>query len=289
MSLITRCPACGTQFKVVSDQLRVSEGWVRCGQCSQVFDAQLHLQTKASLPIEHVQPVMVEVEPSVNAWAAEISSNTPAPDITPVSESADALPGEPHLIGQTPSESDKFESPNALDDVSFVRDARRQASWQRPFMRAALAVCILMLTCALALQVALQHQDTVSTFEPRLKPWLQQICARVVCSNLTPRRIDAIVIDSSSFSKTNAVGAYQLSFSLKNIDNVTVAMPAMEISLTDIQDQSIIRRVVPASQFGTFNSSLPANSEFSNTLVLQVQSDFPVSKITGYRLRAFYP
>ena len=34
MSLITRCPACGTMFKVVPDQLRISEGWVRCGHCA---------------------------------------------------------------------------------------------------------------------------------------------------------------------------------------------------------------------------------------------------------------
>ena len=39
MSLVTRCPTCGTMFKVVPDQLRVSEGWVRCGRCSQVFNA----------------------------------------------------------------------------------------------------------------------------------------------------------------------------------------------------------------------------------------------------------
>src|ERR1700761_6319756 len=37
MSLATRCPACGTIFRVVQDQLKVSEGWVRCGQCQQVF------------------------------------------------------------------------------------------------------------------------------------------------------------------------------------------------------------------------------------------------------------
>lgn len=43
MSLITRCPACETLFKVVPDQLRVSEGWVRCGQCEEIFDASLHL------------------------------------------------------------------------------------------------------------------------------------------------------------------------------------------------------------------------------------------------------
>lgn len=39
MSLATRCTACGTIFKVVQDQLKVSEGWVRCGRCQQVFNA----------------------------------------------------------------------------------------------------------------------------------------------------------------------------------------------------------------------------------------------------------
>jgi predicted Zn finger-like uncharacterized protein len=39
MSLATRCTACGIAFRVVQDQLRVSEGWVRCGQCREVFNA----------------------------------------------------------------------------------------------------------------------------------------------------------------------------------------------------------------------------------------------------------
>lgn len=39
MSLATRCTACGTVFRVVQDQLRVSGGWVRCGRCNAVFDA----------------------------------------------------------------------------------------------------------------------------------------------------------------------------------------------------------------------------------------------------------
>jgi predicted Zn finger-like uncharacterized protein len=39
MSLATRCASCGTVFRVVQDQLKVSEGWVRCGRCDQVFNA----------------------------------------------------------------------------------------------------------------------------------------------------------------------------------------------------------------------------------------------------------
>jgi len=39
MSLATRCSSCGTVFRVVQDQLQVSEGWVRCGRCNSVFNA----------------------------------------------------------------------------------------------------------------------------------------------------------------------------------------------------------------------------------------------------------
>ncbi len=39
MSLVTSCPACHTAFRVVQDQLKVSQGWVRCGQCHEVFNA----------------------------------------------------------------------------------------------------------------------------------------------------------------------------------------------------------------------------------------------------------
>ncbi|MEO7338854.1 MAG: zinc-ribbon domain-containing protein, partial [Caldimonas sp.] len=39
MTLATRCTACGTAFRVVQDQLKVSEGWVRCGRCGEVFSA----------------------------------------------------------------------------------------------------------------------------------------------------------------------------------------------------------------------------------------------------------
>lgn len=39
MALATRCPACGSVFRVVADQLKLRGGLVRCGQCSTVFDA----------------------------------------------------------------------------------------------------------------------------------------------------------------------------------------------------------------------------------------------------------
>lgn len=38
--LSTRCPQCGTVFKLAPEQLTVAQGWVRCGQCQHAFVAQ---------------------------------------------------------------------------------------------------------------------------------------------------------------------------------------------------------------------------------------------------------
>lgn len=43
MSLATACPSCNTVFRVLQDQLKASEGWVRCGHCHKVFNALEHL------------------------------------------------------------------------------------------------------------------------------------------------------------------------------------------------------------------------------------------------------
>src|ERR1035437_9925346 len=51
MSLITRCPACQTRFRVAPDQLRIPDGWVRCGQCQEIFDASLHLLAPSPPPV----------------------------------------------------------------------------------------------------------------------------------------------------------------------------------------------------------------------------------------------
>lgn len=38
----TCCPACRTTFKVAEYQMNMASGWVRCGRCSCVFNAELH-------------------------------------------------------------------------------------------------------------------------------------------------------------------------------------------------------------------------------------------------------
>lgn len=57
MTLTTRCPSCQTVFKVVPDQLRLADGWVRCGRCDETFEAQDALaQSQAESGMMATQP-----------------------------------------------------------------------------------------------------------------------------------------------------------------------------------------------------------------------------------------
>jgi predicted Zn finger-like uncharacterized protein len=39
MALAAVCPSCSTRFRVVADQLKLRNGWVRCGSCGHAFNA----------------------------------------------------------------------------------------------------------------------------------------------------------------------------------------------------------------------------------------------------------
>ncbi|GGX27790.1 hypothetical protein GCM10007242_37580 [Pigmentiphaga litoralis] len=75
MALATRCPKCGTAFRVVRDQIKLREGWVRCGVCSTPFDSH------ASLIEIDMPAAAAPAEPPVAAQApvAEPHSAQPAP------------------------------------------------------------------------------------------------------------------------------------------------------------------------------------------------------------------
>lgn len=76
MSLATRCTHCGTIFKVVQDQLKVSEGWVRCGRCHEVFNA---LPALFDLDTEAPPPRQVPPAAQLPAVPASPSGFAPPP------------------------------------------------------------------------------------------------------------------------------------------------------------------------------------------------------------------
>lgn len=172
-----------------------------------------------------------------------------------------------------------------VQEPGFVRAARRRAFWRRPWVRAGLAALSVLLLAALALQVAVQERDAIAAAAPAARPWLQQVCAPLRCSVAPLRRIADVVIDSSSFQKGRG-DSYQLTFSLQNRAPHALAMPALELTLTDAQDQPAVRRVLLPQDIGA-PAELPPRGGWGAALTVVVTTGG--ARVAGYRLLAFYP
>lgn len=90
MSLATRCPACGTAFRVVQDQLKVSGGWVRCGQCHQVFNGLESLHELSTAP--SAAPPAAAPRPAVPTPRPAAAPPSPAPAPAALTPSPKAEP-----------------------------------------------------------------------------------------------------------------------------------------------------------------------------------------------------
>jgi len=354
-------------FKVVPDQLRISEGWVRCGHCAEVFDASANLDGKpAATPAAALPGPQPQPEPPLEPPPAEPTPQTaalPAPQPAPAAFAQPpwveppggvAMPDEPHFvepqyveppltqpqrtepqapdIGAPPepvrepvfgpfvapepehlyrvpsvkewraSESGEAEAAESLpaaragdadslsDDlageVSFVRQARRQAFWRRPMVRGLLGLAGVLLLGALVLQVALQERDRIAVQQPALAPVLQALCAPLGCTVGPPRQIESIVIDATTFSKLRS-DAYRLNLTLRNQAAMPVAMPAIELTLTDAQDQALVRRVILPRELASAPDAIAAAGDWSGALSMTVASS--AARVAGYRVLAFYP
>jgi predicted Zn finger-like uncharacterized protein len=140
-----------------------------------------------------------------------------------------------------------------------------------------------ILALALVLQFVLVQRHWLAAEEPALRPMLSALCA---CEVTWPREPEAVLIESSSFTE-NPQGGYTVQLRLKNTQHHPVAMPALELSLTDLQDQVLVRRVFTAQELSG-KDHVQALRDVRSTLNFDL--DEQVSKrITGFRAIVFYP
>ncbi len=186
---------------------------------------------------------------------------------------------------ETSAPAETLSGMTAADDVSFVKAARRRAFWRRPLVRAALVLGGLGLVTALAAQVAVHERNRLAAMEPRLRPVLSALCQPLGCELAPQRQISDVVIDSSSFNKARG-DSYVLAVTMKSRATIPLEMPAVELTLTDAQDQPVLRRVLLPAEMSAPHE-LPAGGEWSASVSVLVTTGG--SRVAGYRLLAFYP
>ncbi len=379
MSLATRCTSCGTIFRVVQDQLKVSEGWVRCGRCQEVFNAleglfdlereappqrklsatQMVAQGMAEFVASHhprpgedsQQPfpatdegdaiesrflaapsgsgeLGVAARPGADAHAdfadARFPSELPldaadepqpgidlgleAPPLAP--EPAAPLlqrwrdkraarraeghssPLEPTMGSAMAARmAEPAAAPLPPGAPGFLRQAEAEARWQRPRVRFSLVVLGTLLLGVLLTQIAVQFRDAFATQWPESRPTLEALCEVLDCRIEPLRRLSAATVEASGLTQVEGSEAYRLSVTLHNRSAVPIALPAVELSLTDATGALISRRALVPGDFRALPGQAPPAPVLAASSEAQLQALLSArgQRISGYTVELFYP
>lgn len=391
MSLATRCTSCGTIFRVVQDQLKVSEGWVRCGRCQEVFSA---LEGLFDLERE-APPQRVENKPGASEDAGGANSGDAPSPIAPESTDFDPFAhpdpaAEPQSFAST-SEDDAIESrflvhpeergrtsgdeaaadffssrfdlgrtasadgaaaadAGGMDDAAVPpaagaanaslmgrwrhhRESRQSAlassmldagtadgatpqpsssdesdaapastylgpdaapsRWSTRRARTGLSVGAVLLVGALLAQVGYQFRDVFAAQWPQSRGALAALCEWTGCTIEPLRRLAAVTVEDSGLTQVQGADAYRLSVTLHNRSAFEVAIPSIDLTLTDGAGGLVARRSLSPSDFsgapalaaGTTLATLAPGSEAQLQALLASSG----ARITGYTVELFYP
>lgn len=268
---VTRCPHCQAVFRVTPPQLAQAQGWLRCGQCREVFDS-------TGLRV---------------LWQPAADADTSRMDLKDVLQSKDSAAAPPNTVSDVlhafdqalstfparapePPAAPRFAKGHGLGDETQGSGQAVTAPSRRQWVWIGLLLWLILMQLAWVARGAWLQT-----------PWIaasaQTLCYRLGCTLPAAREPEQLLIDNSRLLRNDE--GYRLEWSLRNRSLWPVRMPAIELVLTGLSDTAVVRRVVqPADMMAP--ERLAPGQLWEGTLGVQVEDGLDVS---GYRLRVFYP
>jgi len=307
--MTTRCPHCGTVFKVVPDQLRVRDGLVRCGECSTVFDGRACLVAhipqgvdQGRVPPEPPVPD-TPAAPAVLRGRAMISagrsgSDDGHDDDLDLDDEPIALSGATNSADRSMADEDPprfYSDPHPHRASPAFLDADRQA--HRSFMRRLWGYACLVGLVVLAAQLTFVYRAVIADMVPELRPVLDRLCKPIKCEVGYVRHIDKILITAStlqppvgqaSASEQGASRTLILRATLRNTYSKPQPWPALRLDLRDLSDTVVIRKVLlPESYLPKTVIQKPFGAG------AEVHVEIPINVdgvgVNGFDLHKFFP
>ncbi|HUN67181.1 MAG TPA: DUF3426 domain-containing protein [Burkholderiales bacterium] len=259
MNLTTRCPNCGTAFRVQPVQLSARGGKVRCGKCTSVFDGVAALVAQDAAP-----------------GTAEVQADTePSPQLALFESSRSAT-----LASAGAAANEDVPVPEFLDEEPAPR---RRLAW---------ALGALLALIGLAAQCALYFRTEIAVLLPETRIHLAAACAALGCDLKLPRRPKLMAIESSDLQadgrRDNLI---VLNAVLRNQAPFAQEYPALELTLTDERDEALARRVLLPADYlaGTATSHIAQGIGAGADAALRVYFDTGGLRAVGYRMYLFFP
>jgi hypothetical protein len=152
-------------------------------------------------------------------------------------------------------------------------------------MRAGLAGAATLGVLLLMLQLAHTYRDLVVARFPATRVAMESVCALLACRIEAARSIDSLAVESSGLVRVEKSSVYKLQVALRNRAAIQVAMPAVDLTLSDAQGKPIARRVLRAAELGVNEATLAAGRELNLQATLQAATE----PVAGYTIELFYP
>lgn len=300
---LTRCPACATYFRVSDAQLDARQGKVRCGKCATVFNALDTLIDPAAMAKRSAtpfsEPDFARKAPDLDApgkddFAAEAPAASAAAHTE--SESALRLDDASHedddllLDAETEElqeEEERDEQPALVGPEEGLVEPAPTRQRIVPWLW---AIAVLLMLGLLGLQAAYWFRGELALQYPEFRPQLAQLCAALDCDIPLPHRAELVSIETSDLHPDpQHKNRLLLLATLKNRAGFAQRYPYLELTLTDMRDQPIARRVFEPRSYlqpgGDLDRGFAANSEATINLAFDIVDLEP----SGYRVYVFYP
>jgi predicted Zn finger-like uncharacterized protein len=283
----TRCPGCATVFRVTAEQLAARAGQVRCGQCKTVFDgiARLVSLAPSSRPGEDLAPI---------DGAAPDSPLSTARDARAMETSAQsakmAEPGEAAATEETISAHPTGAvAASATPEDRFAPQASTKPGRARTVAYSVAGALLVLLVIG---QAAFHFRDAMATFWPATRPAFTRLCAVAGCAvrPLRDGRMAHLSIEASDLQADPAhKGLLILTATVRNRAGWPLAYPHLELTLTDAQDRTVVRRALAPAEYAGGTADLGGGIAPNEEIALKVFIDASATTQAGYRLYMFYP
>ncbi|HEY6240445.1 MAG TPA: DUF3426 domain-containing protein [Burkholderiales bacterium] len=190
--------------------------------------------------------------------------------------------------------AENVESPPSPTDIALGLHSPRDLSFgfgpqsrERPSRLWWLASVFLLIM--LGTQGAYRYRGEIAVLLPEAKSFIQRLCVEVGCDVPLPRRAELLSIESSDLQADGTHPSVMvLTATLRNRAGFIQAYPALELSLTSAQGQTVARRVLMPREYSPQSARPEPGLAAGSELQIRVYVEAAALKATGYRLYLFY-
>ncbi|GIZ50986.1 DUF3426 domain-containing protein [Noviherbaspirillum aridicola] len=233
-------------------------------------------------------------EETKDAAAPDVPPAPPATEEDPVEQAINDLQSKPWRASaesEPAQEADPLDQADAAgyEEPDFVRQARQRHRLSR-MAHSAMSIGSGLLVLALLLQTAVAFRDQLAARFPSTRPALESACGLFGCQVGLPARIDVVSIESSELQTQGTdSNRFVLSVLLRNQGSTVEAWPYIELTLNDVNEKPLVRRVFVPRDY--LPAGLDPLAGFAARSEQSVRIHFELSQVqaSGYRVYVFYP